>query len=159
MALGDLSFDTSAVKTRLGRVFASEDDGTTWVEVGRCQDVKLNFSKVVTPSDQNGREKQLAVDVVGTFVLTQTSDTELSNVSSLVHPSGQGIWMKFTDVTATTATADSADGSVVKNVLCTFDGELDFGGGNSFLGFEFKGRVSVTGFEALGGASTELVFG
>ena len=159
MALGDLSFDTSAVKTRLGRVFVSDDDGTTWIEVGRCQDVKLNFNKVVTPMDQNGREKQLAVDVVGTYVLTQTSDTELANVDALVHPSGQGLWMKFTDVTATTATADAAAGSVVKNVLNTFEGELDFGGGNSFLSFEFKGRVSIDGFVALGGASTELVFG
>ncbi len=159
MAIGDYQFDLANVKTRLGRVFVTADEGTTWIEVGRCRDVKLTSSKVVTPTDQNGREKQLAHDVVGTFVLTQTGDDEIVNTDALLHPAGSGLWIKFTDATATTATAGAAAGMTAKNAIPTMDSEFDFGGNPSFLAFEFKGRVSIDGFKALGDTNKEVVFG
>ena len=159
MALGDLGFAFERVKTRLGRVFVTADDGTTWVEVGRCRDVKLTSAKVVTPTDQNGREKQLAHDVEGNFILTQTDDTDIVNTDALLHPSGSGLWVKFTDATATTATAGAADGMTAKNVLLTNDSEFDFNGNASFMSFNFKGRVSIDGFKALGDTNKEVVFG
>lgn len=159
MAIGDLGFAFERVKTRLGRVFVTADDGTTWIEVGRCRDVKLSSAKVVTPADQNGREKQLAHDVEGNFVLTQTGDEDIVNTDALLHPSGDGLWIKFTDVTATTATAGAAAGMTAKNVLLTMDSEFDFNGNESFMPFNFKGRVSIDGFKALGDTNTEVVFG
>ena len=159
MAIGDLGFAFERVKTRLGRVFVSADAGTTWIEVGRCRDVKLTSAKVVTPTDQNGREKQLAHDVDGNFVLTQTDDTDIVNTDALLHPTGSGLWVKFTDATATTATAGAAEGMTAKNALLTLDSEFDFGGNASFMAFNFKGRVSIDGFKALGDTDQDVIFG
>lgn len=158
MALGDLAFDFSHVKTRLGRVFVTADEGTTWVEVGRCRDVQMRWEKVVSPKDQNGREKQLAADITGTAVLTQTEVEEFDNIAELLHPTGNGLWVKFTEVTATTATAGAAAGAIIKNALFTANGTIDYGGNESFIELEFTGRVSAADLAGFG-TDQEIVFG
>lgn len=150
MALTDFSFDFSAVKARIGRVFVSDDSGSTWVELGRCRDVKTMMAKVVSPKDQNGREKQLCADISADVVLTQTGADEFDNISLILHPTGNGLWVKFTEVYATTATAGAAAGVVLKNVLFTMDGELNWGGDESFLSLNITGRVAVSELAGFG---------
>ena len=159
MALADLGFNFAAVLARIGRVYVSDDDGTTYYEPGRFKNVVINTAKVVTDPDQQGRIKQQAYDITGQLVLTQTSSVELENLELLLHPSGDGLWVKFTDdVPATGAAgAGAADGLEFKNVLFTAEPSFDMGGGESMIAMEFTGRVSVTGFSALG-SSNELSF-
>lgn len=155
MALADFGFDFSKVLTRLGRVYVSDDDAANVHDLGRMRDVTVEFSKVVSPKDQNGREKQLAMDVVGNLVLTQTSATEFDNLTFLTNPSGDGLWVYFTDDVETEGatgveTVVAASGIVFKGVLFTIEGTLDYGGNESFLSLSFTGRISMTDLQNAG---------
>lgn len=154
MAIGDLGFDFAAVKTRLGRVFVSADDGTTWVEIGRCRDVKLTWQKLNTAKDQQGRTKMLAADITANIVLTQTSETEFDNIGELINPAGNGLQVKFTDAFATTATAGAAAGKTLVNAIFTADGELDWSGGDSFIPMTIEGRIAATDLSDFGTSGT-----
>ncbi len=163
MALADYSFDFADVLTRLGRVYASDDDGVNWHDLGRMRDVTVELSKVVSPKDQNGREKQLATDVVGNMVLTQTNLDQLDNITFLTSPSGDGLWVKLTDDVETegttpTETVTAADGINFKGVLFTLEGTLDYSGNESFLSLSFTGRISMTDLQSAG-TPKEIDFG
>ncbi len=163
MALADFGFDFQKVLTRLGRVYGSDDDGVNWNDLGRMRDVNIEMTKVVSEKDQNGREKQLCMDVVANMVLTQTSDTEFDNLTFLTNPSGDGLWVKFTDDvaiegTTPTETVTAADGILFKGVLFTLDGTIDYSGNDSMFSLTFTGRISMTDLQGAGTVG-EINFG
>lgn len=140
----------AAVLARGGGVFVSDDEGTTWYDLGRVKGTMLDGSPVETEPDTAGRTIQLAMDVTLTSVLTQTSDVEFVNVPLLVKQATNGLWVKFTSVFTNPAGAGAADGYTFKNVFPVFGAEVKFDNTESAFPMTCKGRCNMDDWGGLG---------
>jgi hypothetical protein len=146
------------VLARGGSVFVSDDDGTTYYDLGRQKGAQIEFTPVETEPDTAGRTVQLAADVVCTTVLTQTGDTEFVNLDDLVAQATNGLWIKYTDEFTDAAGADAAGGFLFKNAFPVFSGLIKFDNSESSFTMTFKGRVSMATLAAAGAAGNIIAF-
>jgi hypothetical protein len=151
MALSDFQKNVGRNVFRQGSVFVR--DGSVWRDLGQVKDVNLEWEPVVTDADTAGRQKQLAADVTFTFVMQQTSDTEIANLTDIIAGGAlaNGLRLKITNAIVAVAGAEAATGINLMNALPVISGKIDFNGGaESMLTVECKGRVSITQLTNLG---------
>lgn len=157
MALSDFTKDITEVISRGGGVFVTDDNGTTYYDLGRVKNVEVNWEPVTTDPDTAGRPKQLAADITFSWVMTQTDTDQLSNLN-LLHESGtNGIWVKFTSVFTDTTGAGAAAGFEVKNALVVMTGQISFNQDESMISCECSGRIPMSELIKLGTLS-EITF-
>lgn len=158
--VANFSKDLQKAFGRLSQIYIFTDDGTTqaWQHLGRIKNPEITMEPVVSEADSTGREQVLCFDVTASFVLMQTSTTELANISALAapdatyYPNGHSLF--FTDkpydpsvVTATdnkTAPTDGASdlaGLGFVNTLPKPSPAIDGMGEESMITIEFTGRV------------------
>jgi len=157
MAFSDFTKDVSRILSRSGSVFVSDDDGTTWYDLGNVKNVQMQTSANNTEANSQGKIKQLSSNITTDIVLQQTDVEEFDNLDLLTDPTDDGLWCKITDDCATAATAGAAAGKTFKGVNFTFDTLVDWNGGESTIALKFTGRVSNSDFTDFG-TTGELVF-
>ncbi|MCK5641042.1 MAG: hypothetical protein KAJ19_09605 [Gammaproteobacteria bacterium] len=145
------------VLARGGGAFVSDDDGTTYYDLGRVKSTMFDFTVVETEADTAGRTVQLAADIVLTTILTQTGNTELLNLDDLAAQATNGLWLKFTSIFTNAAGAGAADGYTFKNVFPTFAGSIKFDNTESGITMVVKGRVNMADLAGLG-TTQDLTF-
>lgn len=145
------------VLARGGSVFISDDDGTTWFDLGRQKNAKIDGTPVETEADTAGRTVQLAMDVVLTTVLTQTNDSEFLNMEQMNAVAANGAWIKFTSVFTNAAGAGAAAGLTFKNVFPVFGAMLMFDNTESYFNLTVKGRSNMADWSGLG-TTQDLTF-
>lgn len=142
MAFTDFTKDVARQISYTGSVFVSDDDGVTWYDLGIVRDVNMKGTANNTSKNTAGRIKQLSTDIDGQIIMMQTSDDEFDNLNLLTDPTGDGLWLKFTDECATAATAGAAAGKVFENVNFTAEPEINWDGQENMIMLKFTGRVS-----------------
>ncbi|MCA0268416.1 MAG: hypothetical protein LCH53_04235 [Bacteroidetes bacterium] len=115
-----------------------------YVSVGEVRDVDVKHTPIVTSKSTRGRKKQTAVTVMGTFTMMQTTDNEVSQVPKILQENPFGTTIKFS-----TRTRDAAEapGTVFKDALLQYEGEIKGDGNESFLKFSFEAEIDVEALE------------
>lgn len=147
MAFTDLGTDVANVLYRAGKAFITDDDGTTYYDLGRIRDVIVEFTPNELEPDTTGGVVVNSWNMEITLIMTQTSADEIGNFSLLA---GTILWVKLTDGCETTATAGAANGKEFKNVTLIPGLRLDFNGGESTIPVTIKGRVSAADITSFG---------
>jgi len=144
MALSDLKRDLTRIGQRRAAVYISDTGGTgthsAWRNAGEVRDVRVSFKPVSTSKSTRGSVKQVGVQMEVSFVMMQTSDTEITNIPTILRENANGTTIKFTNKPKD---ASSVAGWVFLDASLEFEGELPFDGSESMVSFKFTAEFDV----------------
>jgi len=153
MALADLSLDAANNIQRQGEAFVTNDpiDGSeTYHHMGQVKNVEFTSTPVTSEQDTAGRQKQLASDIEITFVMQQTSDTELETMDELVSDfAAVFLSTEFIDASEV-QTGSDGNGYLFSNGLMSVENTINFSGEESMSTVTISGRVSREELASMG---------
>jgi len=148
MPISDFTNEVENNVSRQGEAFVRPVGGS-FAHMGQVKNLELTASPVQSEQDTAGRQKQLAHDVELSFVLQQTSDTEIGATDSLLD---QEVDIAFTTETGLSPGEVNAGENAYRfdAFLVSIEGEINFMGDESMLTATSAARCSVGEFASLG---------
>lgn len=145
-------FRTTAAIAKHSDPSAPTRGTATLYNLGEIRDARLRWTPINTAKSTSGKTHQVGAEIELSFVMMQTSDTEVAAIQEIARENDFGSSFKFTDKTCSGGDAQlsAAAGFWVENAGVNVEGDFDLSGGESGITVTLTGEVDMATLAAFG---------